>query len=143
MTIFMQNKNSIIADSSGLISLVSSTDQNHQKALDISQELLQAKGSIIIPSDVFSETLNVAGKKLGHSAAVGTAETLFTTSPFVIVDSDEKLREHAFSLFKKQPEPVSFTDCIVMATADRYKTKEIFGFDKIFSKNGYNRIGLD
>ncbi len=136
-------KNTIIADSSGLISLASATDQNHQEALKISQGLFQAKGSIIIPSDVFSETLNIAGKKLGHSAAVRTAETLFTTSPFIIVDSDEKTREHAFSLFKKQPEAVSFTDCIVMATADRFKTKEIFGFDKAFSKNGYNRVGLD
>ena len=136
-------KNTIIADSSGLISLASATDQNHQEALKISQALFQAKGSIIIPGDVFSETLNIAGKKLGHSAAVGTAEALFTTSPFIIVDSDEKTREHAFSIFKKQPESVSFTDCIVMATADRFKTKEIFGFDKTFSKNGYNRVGLD
>src|SRR3989344_2299613 len=131
------------ADPAGFISLASTTDQNHQKALKISQKLFQVKGSIIIPSDVFSETLNIAGKKLGHSAAVSTAETLFTTSPFIIVDSDEKTRKHAFSLFKKQPESVSFTDCIVMATADHFKTKEIFGFDKVFSKNGYNRVGLD
>jgi len=136
-------KTIIIADSSGLISLVSGTDRNHQKALEISQDLSQAKGSIIIPGDVFSETLNIAGKKLGHSVAIGTAEILATLGTFLVVDSDEKVREEALLLFKKLPESVSFTDCIVMATADRYKTKEIFGFDEAFHKNGYKRIGLD
>ena len=31
-----------------------------------------------------------------------------------------------------------FTDCIVMANADSFKTKDIFGFDEVFRKNGYN-----
>jgi predicted nucleic acid-binding protein len=32
---------------------------------------------------------------------------------------------------------VSFTDCIVMANADEYGTKTIFGFDTDHAKNGY------
>jgi predicted nucleic acid-binding protein len=32
---------------------------------------------------------------------------------------------------------VSFTDCIVMALADRLGTKTIFGVDEVFEKNGY------
>jgi predicted nucleic acid-binding protein len=32
---------------------------------------------------------------------------------------------------------VSFTDCLVMAVADRFGTKVIFGFDEVFRKNGY------
>jgi len=28
-------------------------------------------------------------------------------------------------------------DCLVMATADFYETREIFGFDTAFTKNGY------
>jgi predicted nucleic acid-binding protein len=34
-------------------------------------------------------------------------------------------------------ESVSYTDCIVMVVATGSKTKEIFGFDDAFGKNGY------
>jgi predicted nucleic acid-binding protein len=35
---------------------------------------------------------------------------------------------------------VSLTDCIVMAIADHYGTKDIFGFDKQFADAGYHRL---
>lgn len=136
-------KTTIVADSSGLISLASETDQNYLKAVDISKNLAQVNGLIIVPSDVFSETLNIAGKKLGHQVAIGTAEALFGTGTFLIFDTNEKLRENALTIFKKQPESVSFTDCVVMAVADHFETKEIFGFDEVFRKNGYLRLGID
>jgi predicted nucleic acid-binding protein len=31
----------------------------------------------------------------------------------------------------------SFVDCLVMATANANNTREIFGFDAVFAKNGY------
>jgi hypothetical protein len=38
---------------------------------------------------------------------------------------------------QSRAESVSFTDCMVMATADHYGTRLIFGFDEVFRKNGY------
>jgi predicted nucleic acid-binding protein len=35
---------------------------------------------------------------------------------------------------------VSFTDCVVMAYADAFQTKDIFGFDKQFADAGYTRL---
>lgn len=136
-------KSTIIADTSGLISLVSVTDSNHAKALATGKKLSAVSGSLIVPSDVYSETLNIAGKKLGHMSAIGTAEMLFANNTFLVADSTEKIRDRAFELFKKQPESVSFTDCVVMATADHFNTKNIFGFDETFRKNGYLRVGVD
>jgi predicted nucleic acid-binding protein len=42
--------------------------------------------------------------------------------------------------FKTAADAVSFTDCIVMAVADEYGTREIFGFDKQFADAGYQRL---
>ena len=42
--------------------------------------------------------------------------------------------------FAKLPQSVSFTDCLVMATADEYETIDIFGFDKQFADAGYTRL---
>ena len=52
-------KTILIADSSGIISLASETDRNHAIAIADSEKFLKVKGSIIVPSDVFSETINI------------------------------------------------------------------------------------
>ena len=136
-------KTLIIADSSGIISLISETDKNHSLAVKISLKLEKAKGSIIGPTEVFAEILNITGKKLGHKIALIVAEKILSMKTFLISDTNEKIRKRAMDIFKDQPESVSFTDCIVMANADSFKTKDIFGFDEVFRKNGYKRIGVD
>lgn len=127
----------IIADSSALISLFSPKDTNNKLAIKISKKIVDSKQSVCIPSDVFSETLNVVGRKISHKFAIALGNKLIMDGRFVVIDSTPALRETALVKFKDQKESVSFTDCIVMATADHFKTKEIFGFDKTFSKNGY------
>ena len=134
---------SIIADSSGIVSLISETDKNHPIALQITDDLNNTQGSIIVPSDVFSETLNAIGRKISHEVAIAVGQEIITSSIYLVLEANEKTRQLAFALFKSQPESVSFTDCIVMAFADQFNTKDIFGFDEAFRKNGYNRLGFD
>ncbi len=136
-------KSLIIADSSGLISLSSDVDSNHAKAIRIVENLFTNFSSVIIPSDVFSETMNAVGKKMGHAQAILLARLVERNNTFLIVDTTVRIRSQAISLFSKQPESVSFTDCIVMATADSFSTKQIFGFDEVFKKNKYIRLGID
>jgi predicted nucleic acid-binding protein len=72
------------------------------------------------------------------------AGNLFLQSEvFTVIDTTPTMRNSALALYDKQPASVSFTDCLVMACADEYKTKLIFGFDSAFRKNGYTRLGLD
>ena len=48
--------------------------------------------------------------------------------------------EAALQKFKHRPQDVSLTDCIVMAVADHYGTRDIFGFDKQFVDAVYRRL---
>src|SRR5262245_31213643 len=68
MTICMERTTDtpIIADSSGLVSLATITDQNHTLALNAAARLRKASRSIILPADVLVETVNVLGKKSSH-----------------------------------------------------------------------------
>ncbi len=125
----------VAADTSGLMSLLVDTDANHDKALAQSAVFDESPGAVIISSHVFSELMNVLGKKLGHQKAVSVGQQILSNPNYLIVESDQELEE-ALERFAKQP-AVSFTDCIVMALADRYGTKLIFGFDEVFRKNGY------
>ena len=130
----------IIADTSGLFSLVSDTDRNHAIAVAESKKLFNAVGTIILPHDVFTETINILGKKAHHAAAMGTATLLLQETTYLIVDPDDAMRQQALAKFREQNEAVSFTDCLVMACADRFATKRVYGFDAVFSRNGYTAL---
>jgi predicted nucleic acid-binding protein len=128
-----------IADSSGLISLFIQTDQDHKHAIVIRQALEHSSGTLYIPSEVFAETINIIGKKLNHQAAIKLAEGILAIPIFLLIDTPLNVRTSALERFNNAPQVVSFTDCLVMALADHLETKMIFGFDEVFSKNGYTR----
>lgn len=127
----------IVVDSSGLISLLVDTDSNHTQAVRIVSSYTFTISRIVIPADVFSETINVLGKRIGHNAAVAAAQEIIQSPLFSIIESDEPLRLRAIEKLKNLPESVSYTDCIVMSLADSWNTPFIFGFDMVFKKHGY------
>ena len=133
----------LIIDTSAFISLGTITDSNYKRAQNISSKIKGKNRTIIVPGDIFTETMNVIGRKVGHKAAVMQANDIFLDPSLTVVEMTPQVRQNALNKFKKQLESVSFTDCIVMAFADEYGIKEIFGFDETFKKNGYIRIGID
>lgn len=133
----------IIADSSALVSLATNTDSNYNKAVSIAQTIKDQNLHVVIPGDVFAETLNVLGRKSSHEIALGTAQTILNSNSFIITETNAEIRNNALKIFKNQVQSVSFTDCLVMAFADHFHTQTIFGFDEVFRKNKYQRLGLD
>jgi predicted nucleic acid-binding protein len=133
----------IIADSSAVVSLLSTNDSNFSKAMNIQKELSKSAGKILVPAEVYAEILNVLGKKGSHKAAAEKVNNFLDSSSVLLVESSTKIREVAIKLFMRLPASVSYTDCLVMASADHFETKIIFGFDEIFSKNGYKLPGKD
>jgi len=129
----------IIADTSGLISLFSQNDQNHIVAVEAAKRLLYEHKDILVPAAVAVEFLNVLGRKVGHHAALVAYNEL--TPPFLIIyEFSNVINFPALKKFATVPQSVSFTDCLVMAVADAYHTRDIFGFDKQFADAGYHRL---
>ena len=134
-----KHKEILVADTSGLVSLVVPTDHNHIPAIAAAKHLSAQHTDILIPSAVFYEFLNILGRKVGHKVAAGTVSAL--TPPFILLnDPSRSIIDQALAKFASVPEAVSFTDCLVMATADEYQTLQIFGFDKQFADAGYTRL---
>ncbi|MBI3283195.1 type II toxin-antitoxin system VapC family toxin [Candidatus Curtissbacteria bacterium] len=133
----------VIADSSALVSLSSITDRNHRLAISLSNQLTGTNRQLVIPGDVFAETINTLGKKVSHNMAFGTASEILNSDSSIITEANPTIRQNALDKFQNQTESVSYTNCIVMAFADEYETREIFGFDNVFRKNGYIRLGID
>jgi predicted nucleic acid-binding protein len=127
----------IIADSSALISLVVTTDINNIKARSIVTTVSKTEHAIIIPSEVFAETINLLGKKFTHTQAIEVASLILNANMFIITPTTAVMRQNAIKEFGVMPKGVSYTDCLVMAVADLYRTTSIFGFEDIFRKSGY------
>lgn len=133
----------VVADSSALFSLLITTDTNHAVASKISKELVKQEGELLIPGEVYSEVVNILGKKVNKDQAIKAGYKFIQSEVFTVLESTISIRTSALTLYKKQPRSVSFTDCLVMAFAEEYKTDLIFGFDSAFRKNGYVRLGID
>lgn len=138
-----KSKTSIIGDTSAFFSLGIKADRNNVLANNIIKEIVNTDCSIIVPGEVLTELINILGKKVNHSVASIAVQAILTDKRFTIVETTEGIRKQASEKFKKQPESVSFTDCLVMAFGDEFETKEIFGFDEAFAKNGYKRVGIE
>jgi predicted nucleic acid-binding protein len=131
------NKGVIIADTSGLISLFSPNDQNHEVAVEAAKRLSHDHKDILIPAAVLVEFLNILGRKAGHTTALTAVTEL--TPPFLVISDPDNI-PRALEKFSDVPAGVSFTDCLVMAVADEYGTVDIFGFDKQFADASYHRL---
>ena len=130
----------IIADTSALVSLATDTDHNHIPAKEAAARLREVSRPIILPADIFVETVNVLGKRSGHETALkSAAELLRPEGQFVLIETMPYLHR-ALERFKGQAPGVSLTDCMVMVVADAYGTKDVFGFDMQFVAAGYHRL---
>src|SRR5262249_56403133 len=108
------------------VSLATGTDQNHEPATKAATKLRTASRPIILPADVYVETINVLGKKSGHETALKVAsELMHPESQFLLIETHMYLIA-AIEKFKNQPPGVSLTDCIVMAVAGEYPHPDIY-----------------
>src|SRR4051794_17961412 len=130
----------IIADSSGLISLLIESDSNHNAAVKHAATLREDSIRVLIPGELLAETINILGKKFGHDHTAQVVDDLFESAAFLVISTSDLMRKDALSRFRGAPASVSFTDCLVMAIADEYDTKDVFGFDKQFEDAGFNRL---
>ncbi len=89
----------IVADSSGLFSLTSPVDVNHTHAVVAAKRLSSPQTTILVPYDVYAETVNLVGKKAGHAKAVDVAHLMHSTPPFVVIDSSSQARRNALDRF--------------------------------------------
>jgi predicted nucleic acid-binding protein len=134
----------VILDSSALIAQINVKDLWHQKANAISEFIERTDRKVILPAEVLAETLNRIGNNIGRQDAVLAGNALLErdeTGDILITYSNTDILAATLNLLKTIQEPpdkrASFVDCLVMASASFYDTREIFGFDAVFGRNGF------
>jgi predicted nucleic acid-binding protein len=138
----------VILDSSALIAQINGKDLWHQKANTISEFIERTDRKVILPVEVLAETLNRIGNNIGRQDAVIAGNALLErneTGDILITHSNTDILRATLTLLNSVQEPpdkrASFVDCLVMATAAFYDTREIFGFDAVFGRNDFQLPG--
>jgi predicted nucleic acid-binding protein len=141
-------KTEVILDSSALIAQINVKDLWHTQADEIAAYIARTERKVLLLAEVFAETLNRIGNNIGrHEAALAGMALLdrHATGNILLISSHPTLVAAALDLLTtvqaaadKRP---SFVDCLVMATANARNTREIFGFDAVFGKNGFQLPG--
>jgi predicted nucleic acid-binding protein len=135
----------VVLDSSALIAQINGKDIWHKKADAITAFIAQTERHVILPSEVFAETLNRIGNNIGRQAAVRAGRALLArhaAGDLLLTHSNPTLAAVSLALLQTveapQDKQASYVDGLIMATADFYGTREIFGFDAVFPQNGYS-----
>ena len=129
----------ITADTSGRISLFPAGDHDHAAAVNAAEHRKNEHRDILVPAAVFVEFLNILGREAGRGAALAAASE--PMSPFLIgSETVALLHSAALRKFKMVSQSVGFTDCLLMAVADGYATRNVSGFDKRFADASHRRL---
>jgi predicted nucleic acid-binding protein len=116
----------------------------HETADETADFIARTDRQAILPSEVLAETLNRIGNNIGRQQAFLAGKALLarlTTRDILLVQSDLDIIDAGLLLKTvrvPQDKRISFVDCLVMAYARLYDTREIFGFDAVFVQNGYH-----
>ena len=125
----------IFLDSSFLVAVEVETDQNHEKAVKIRDDIIEGKfGKVFISDCIFDETVTVTfGRTKDLEKAVLAGTNLRNSAE--IINIDERDFEAAWEIFKKQKDTTfSFTDCTNVALMRKESIENIATFDEDFQE---------
>lgn len=125
----------IFLDSSFLVSVEVETDQNHEKAIKIRDEIIEGKFDKTVISDyIFDETITVTfGKTKDLAKSILVGENLKISTEMIKVD--DEIFDEGWEIFKGQKDTkFSFTDCTIVSLMRKENITNIATFDEDFKK---------
>lgn len=118
-----------IADTTVLYALFSRTDTHHKKAY----KAMQDPQAIIIPSEIFAETLSLIQYRQGHQQSLDAGHWLQGAPHIDIQASTHPIIEDGWQHFRTAAGEFSFPDALVIAHAHHQRATALT-FDKQIQK---------
>ena len=132
----------LLVDTSAFYALMDRSDNHHETAARLWVSLLKENYTIITTNYVVLETLALLQGRLGFDAA-----NIWCSDILGVVDvqwTDESTHSRAFELWLSLGRrKLSLVDCVSFVTLRRHNLEIVFGFDKHFSEQGFQLLGLD
>jgi predicted nucleic acid-binding protein len=125
----------VLVDTGAIYAFVRATDANHRRAATFIRACLDERTTLLLPDLVFAETMTLLKSRAGPLVAIETGRAL-RRSPLYrwepLGPDGERL---AWDLFQRHDDKLwSYTDCAVLALAQRHRIGEVFAFDTHFDQ---------
>jgi predicted nucleic acid-binding protein len=129
----------IFVDSSAYIGILNPLDNNHKKAVALSN-LLTYESQTITSYAVLGEVLTVGSMRYNRKASIDFVRNIFKSKTEIVSENDV-LTKKAFKIFQEiNDKDVGWVDCYSFAIIDHFKIEKVFSFDKDFRKYAKSEI---
>ncbi|MGF1601786.1 MAG: type II toxin-antitoxin system VapC family toxin [Thermosynechococcaceae cyanobacterium] len=131
-------------DTSYAIALAASTDQFHQRAIQLANHLESDKTQIITTQAILLEIGNALSKQRYRQAAVVLLESLTCDLTVEIVPISEALYQSGFRLFRERPDKEwGLVDCLSCIVMQENGISEALTSDEHFRQMGFRPLLRD
>ena len=133
----------ILVDADALVALVKDNEQNHKRALSISEALQKRGCTWYVSPFTIGEVVTVISHKVNQATAKKVLKELRKQNLNLLTLKDEYLYLVDKWFNKQIKKGTSYFDCYNMALLERYKKQlnAIFSFDGVYKRNGFKTAG--
>lgn len=131
---------SVFADTSGLYALLVASDEHHERARAVFEDLAKREAPLVTHSYVLVETYALLGRRVGVHAVGGFRDRVQPLLEIVWVD--ERLHEAGLDLLRERDRrEFSLVDATSFVVMREGGLEEVFAFDTDFEREGFTRLG--
>jgi len=129
---------SIFIDTGFVIALASVTDQNHEKASQLWNELLKDLPEMVTTTYVIDEIVTFFNSRNRHAKAVEIGNRLMNSHSVQVIYVDKGLFDKGWQYFQQHDDKTySMTDCISFIVMKEQGIEAALSFDKHFTQAGF------
>ena len=130
----------ILADTSGLYSLLNRREQFHTEAMAF-YDTLPRQTEVIVIEYILLETMTLLRARGFSNLAVQFRHNLETSQIFTLRYSTPELEQATFDVFRRFSDKAwSYADCALLAVANALNTSLVFSLDQHIEQMGLQRV---
>jgi predicted nucleic acid-binding protein len=131
----------VFLDTAYAIALSSPTDEHHEKAILLADELEADSTRLITTRAIILEIGNALSKQRYRKAAIALLESLERDANVEIVAISEELYEKGFELYRQRPDKEwGITDCLSFVVMQERGLDEALTTDQHFEQAGFKAL---
>lgn len=125
----------VVIDTGAIYAFVTRSDRNHEAAVAFVRDWVAKRGVFTLPEVVFAETMTLLKARLGTSVALRVGRELRANPLYSWIALGEEGEMATWAIFQRYDDKAwSYTDCAILALAQREKVRRVFAFDHHFSQ---------
>jgi predicted nucleic acid-binding protein len=119
-----------LIDTSAIYALTVQGDAHHTAALKFAREWLNRQNAFILPEWVFVETMTLLKARFGSAVALRVGQDLRHQPAYRWLPLGREDEREMWAIFQKYADKAwSYTDCALLALAQRLSVRDVFAFD--------------